>query len=456
MRPVMLTTALLAVLCSGAASAQPEPSTSGLPAPRGARSGLRPRTSRSALTGGWGPPAAGLPATTATTAPLAAPPRVPLEAGRYRHPSETHDLEYAIERQVGDGLRATFQDARVRARLVRAQCIRLDIEVAMHGSPREKLVHILHFTRDATLVVFREAFNRIRIDARSRIRVTEADDRFRYDYRFLDLTPYAPDARADENVLFRRLRVERAWGIDMPHARALPRDAWAVSVTGTTRSLANDVYSAVARSRSQIATVGLRRGLLPTVEASLSYTDTSNDVVPSARGVLASSGGALTAVSVGARTVLPFQVNGATIAAGVTRAYQPGDERRFYLPDDFERLYNLYVVASRRVFDNILVHFAAKRTSITLAPDTADGGIDTIGLGLEYRLFGLAVLMLELERESFDSPTVGRFGTLLDGDGLNVNAGAVFGTALGDVELTARKLTVPGQKEFSAGIACRW
>jgi hypothetical protein len=34
----------------------------GLPAPRGARSGLRPQTSRSALTGGWGPPAAGLPA----------------------------------------------------------------------------------------------------------------------------------------------------------------------------------------------------------------------------------------------------------------------------------------------------------------------------------------------------------------------------------------------------------
>jgi proteasome lid subunit RPN8/RPN11 len=34
----------------------------GLPAPRGARSGLRPRTSRSALTGGWGPASPGLPA----------------------------------------------------------------------------------------------------------------------------------------------------------------------------------------------------------------------------------------------------------------------------------------------------------------------------------------------------------------------------------------------------------
>jgi hypothetical protein len=34
--------------------------SAGLPAPRGARSGLRPQTSRSALTGGWGPPAAGL------------------------------------------------------------------------------------------------------------------------------------------------------------------------------------------------------------------------------------------------------------------------------------------------------------------------------------------------------------------------------------------------------------
>jgi hypothetical protein len=32
-----------------------------LPAPRGARSGLRPRTSRSALTGGWGPASPGLP-----------------------------------------------------------------------------------------------------------------------------------------------------------------------------------------------------------------------------------------------------------------------------------------------------------------------------------------------------------------------------------------------------------
>jgi hypothetical protein len=32
----------------------------GLPAPRGARSGLRPRTSRSALTGGWGPASPGL------------------------------------------------------------------------------------------------------------------------------------------------------------------------------------------------------------------------------------------------------------------------------------------------------------------------------------------------------------------------------------------------------------
>jgi hypothetical protein len=31
------------------------------PAPRGARSGLRPQTSRFALTGGWGPPEAGLP-----------------------------------------------------------------------------------------------------------------------------------------------------------------------------------------------------------------------------------------------------------------------------------------------------------------------------------------------------------------------------------------------------------
>jgi predicted acylesterase/phospholipase RssA len=41
---------------AGASGAGP-----GLPAPRGARSGLRPQTLRSALTGGWGPPAAGLP-----------------------------------------------------------------------------------------------------------------------------------------------------------------------------------------------------------------------------------------------------------------------------------------------------------------------------------------------------------------------------------------------------------
>jgi hypothetical protein len=38
------------------------PVSPGLPAPRGARSGLRPRTSRSALTGGWGPASPGLPA----------------------------------------------------------------------------------------------------------------------------------------------------------------------------------------------------------------------------------------------------------------------------------------------------------------------------------------------------------------------------------------------------------
>jgi acyl-CoA synthetase (AMP-forming)/AMP-acid ligase II/pimeloyl-ACP methyl ester carboxylesterase len=65
------------------ASAGDEGSSSGLPAPRGARSGLRPQTSRSALTGGWGPPAAGLPARerserlptpVAESAPTAGPP----------------------------------------------------------------------------------------------------------------------------------------------------------------------------------------------------------------------------------------------------------------------------------------------------------------------------------------------------------------------------------------------
>jgi hypothetical protein len=49
----------------------------GPPAPRGARSGLRPRTSRSALTGGWGPPAAGLPAGAAGEEPGIAPAVAP-------------------------------------------------------------------------------------------------------------------------------------------------------------------------------------------------------------------------------------------------------------------------------------------------------------------------------------------------------------------------------------------
>jgi hypothetical protein len=46
------------------------PAAPGLPAPRGARSGLRPRTSRSALTGGWGPPPAGLPVLTGDGSPF--------------------------------------------------------------------------------------------------------------------------------------------------------------------------------------------------------------------------------------------------------------------------------------------------------------------------------------------------------------------------------------------------
>jgi hypothetical protein len=374
----------------------------------------------------------------------------------YHYPRDNYALEFLIEREVGIALRGTFKDAKVRATITRPQVVRLDVEVAMHGHPQENREHILHFTRDTTNQVFKEKFNLLRIHHKSKLRVTEADDRFSYDYRFHELTPYGHHDRHEEDPLFSTLRLERDRVIDVPRAFMLPRDGTSIALSTSMRTAAPGLFSNVSISTANAYQLTFRRGFWNGLEASLGYYGYENDVVPTARGVLTASSGSLSAVTFGARYRMPYEINGFAMAVGLTHAFQKGADRRFFLPDDFERLYNLYLVGSRRYFESILVHVAAKRTFLTERPDFEDNALNSLGLAFEYVVHERAVMMLELEYEQYEEDTLAAFGTILDGEGLNVNVGAVVGTRLGDVEISARKITLDAMKDVTVGVAYKW
>lgn len=376
----------------------------------------------------------------------------------YQYPRDNDALEWLIERDVGDALRSNFKDARVHARIERPQVVRLNLEVAMTGHHQENVEHILHFTRDTTHAVFKQKFNLLRIHHTSRIRVTEADDRFSYDYRFHELTPYGHRDRHDDHPLWSELRMERSFVIDVPRAFMLGRDVSAISAGYLSRSVSPGLYSNVGFSSSNAAWVNVRRGFWERLEASLGYYSYSNELTPTADafGIFTPSDSGLSAVTFSAKYQLPVEICGFSVAVGVTHSFQPGDQRRFYLPDDFERLYNAYVVGSRRFFESLLVHVSAKHTTITQKPDFADNGLNSLGLGFEYVVAERALLMLEVEGEKYEKESYANFGTIDGGDGVNVNAGAVVGTRLGDVEVSARKLTEDRQREFNMSLGYRW
>jgi hypothetical protein len=374
----------------------------------------------------------------------------------YHHPRDAGGLEYLVEREVATAIQTTFKDVRVHARMIRPQVVRLDIEIAMHGHLQENLLQILHFTRDVTRVVVKERFNLLRIHHRSRIRVTEADSRFTLDYRFHELTPYGARDRGDDHPVFRRLRMERASVIDVPRAYALGRDASAFSVAGGTRNVHAGEYSNASAIDSSWGTLGVRRGFFHGLEAGLAFHFYSSDATPVPGRSFASPSDDLDVLTFAAKYLLPYELSGFALAVGLTHSFQQGAERKFYVVDDFERFYGIWVAGSRRILDTLLVHVTAKRTPIPQRPDFADNGINGLGLGFEYLIRNAAILMLELELEQFDSPVLAQIGTIQTGDGLNVNAGAVIGTRLGDVEVAARKLTVPEHKELRLGFAYHW
>ena len=375
---------------------------------------------------------------------------------RLLYPKDKESMEFEIEDMLEQQLGSVVESPTVRATFERARVVRLFVQFVFRGKRLDNAIQVLGVARDAIKLSLHDRFPGLRIHHRSRFRLREANERFVYDYDLLTLEPHGVETDYDRDPFFRPLRLTRDRVIDLPTAFPLDRNVGGASISYFKRFLSDDNYGDVVSSRSEGLTLKLRKSFFRGFEMAIQASGFGHKVEPVQRGVFVESEGTLGVFGLEAKYQLPYEVMGMRIAAGFTQSFQEAGERAFYLPEDFERFYSLYVAGGRQILDHLIFHVGAIRSVATLEPLFDDETILTVGGGIEYRASPRALLLLEVLKRSVSGDSFSRFGPEIQDRGTTVNVGGVIGTRLGDLEVLIRQMSHSEIQEYQTGISVRW
>ncbi|MBI3893442.1 MAG: hypothetical protein HY303_18140 [Candidatus Wallbacteria bacterium] len=245
----------------------------------------------------------------------------------------------------------------------------------------------------------------------------------------------------------------RADLIDLPTARIAPRHQVLAHSVTSFRDFGGRVYGNVAKASQRLQELDFRIGLTNRLEARVRPYFSDLDITPRAAGSFSSTSSDQGSASFGLRYRLPWHEKLFHMAVGIDAGIVQETDRQYLLPDDFERLRDVYFVLSHPGADDASWHVAASWTPLDVPTGTPDNSLLKIGAGTDYRLSKRLRLLAEAVYKSLDVSTAGRFGAAVDPSHLDFNLGLRTAFRFATVDLYARRLFVEDFTDW--GVAVR-
>lgn len=302
------------------------------------------------------------------------------------------------------------------------------------------------YLRITALTVLANEHPDIRLSARSRFTV----------WTRVTLPVELPKPRVERTTGFgSKLATLRARVIELPTAHTLFAGHRQSEVTAYRRTVKDGLYDNIVRLETGGLDLGYRQGLVRGLELNVVYR---THVLGAGVRDPTTFTGASRGISVltGSLKFTPFRYKGMELGGGVSQSLVSDLDRPHFLPDDWERLSNLFVVFSTPFAPGFRAHVAALQSFIPASGPSDSATVLVGGLAVEWLPFEELRLAVEGVSERLSGTSVGELGAVAADDEGNsafdnahANASVTWGLhSIGDISAYGRKLNREVDREF--------
>ncbi|MBI4861214.1 MAG: hypothetical protein HY815_13295 [Candidatus Riflebacteria bacterium] len=366
-------------------------------------------------------------------------------------PQQADDgLSRRLEGRIRQELGPRFPDLAVRVWFVTPHEIEVDLVVETSSVlTRSNKPVIREYLRRTVLTILANEHGSIWLSARSRFRVVSAKDKG------------APTrVRIQKSVsVSAPISTVRSRVIELPTAHVLRPGYRQTEVGILKRTVGSSVFSNVTSVDLTGLDFSYRQGLVRGVEFMVAYRSHTESVATRDPSLFRGGSRGLSVVTGGLKVQFPYRYNGMELSFGITGSLISDLDRPVFLPDEYERFSNAYVVFSTPLAPGFRVHAVGKQSQIPASGQSPSNTVKTLGAAVEWLPMEEVRFLAEVVNETLASDRVGDFGAVLSSNGTAsfggsyTNVGGLFGfRRFGDLLVYCRKLTQNENREYGASL----